>query len=105
MISNILREVGCLKKLLNFKIVRDLTEVDKNNNDRIEKKKELIDRYHEAAEEIDSGLPIPKCKPLLLVTYYDSNLVHDRVTRKSIDDVVGMVGKQILFMNQKDKLA
>ena len=67
------------------------------------KKRLLKVRYPNSAEEIDSVIPISKCKPFPLSTCYDSNLAHDRVARRSIGYVVGMVEKNILVMSQGEK--
>ena len=57
--------------------------------------------YPDSVEEIYVGLTISKHKPLPLSTFYDSDLAHDRITRRSIDDVVGMVEK--IAINHKPK--
>ena len=55
----------------------------------------------DSAEEMHSGLPMPKHKSLPLSTCYDADLAHDRVTRRSIGGVVSMVGKSIVVHKSK----
>ena len=79
----------------------DPTETHQTNNGRTANRKKLIVRHADSSEEVDSGLPIPKHKSLPLSTYYDADLAHDRVTRRSIGDVVGMVRKTIVVHKSK----
>ena len=54
-----------------------------------------------SAEEIDSVLPMPKHKSLPLLACYDADLSYDRVTRRLIGGVVGVVGKIIVIHKSK----
>ena len=57
--------------------------------------------YLDAEEEIHSGLSPPKHKPLPLVAFYDSDIAHDKDTKRSIGGVVGMVGKIAIIHDLK----
>ena len=81
--------------------MRDATEIHQKNNGRTEKIRELMARYPNSLEETDSGLPVPKHEPSPLSMHCDSDLSHDRVTRRSIGGVVGMIGKKIIIHKSK----
>ena len=63
------------------------------NNGITASRKELMMICPDAAEEIDFSLTPPRFKPLSLVTYHDSDLAHDRETRRSTGGIVGIVDK------------
>ena len=73
------------------------------NNGKIASRKELMARYPDAGEEIDSVLPPPKYKPLPLAAHYDSDLAYGRVARRSIGGVVRMVDKKATIHKTKRK--
>ena len=55
----------------------------------------------DAEEEINSGMLPPKHKLLTLVTCYDYDLAHGRVTKISIGIIVGMIGKNSIIQKPK----
>ena len=96
-IARALRIAGYLKKRSNLELVHDPMEIYQTNNGRTANRKELMVQCHDVVEEIDSGLPPPKHKPLSLPSCYDSNLAYDRVTMRSMCVVVGMIGKTAII--------
>jgi len=48
---------------------------------------------YDYTEEIDPYLPKPLLKPLSLTTYFDADLAHDTVTRKSMTGISVWVGR------------
>ena len=100
-LARTLRIVGHLKKRPNLEIVCDPTETHQTNGGRTANRKKLMVLYPDSAEEVDSGLPIPKHKSLPLSTCCDADLAHDRVTRRSIGGVAGMVGNTIIVHKSK----
>lgn len=71
----------------------DPTEMHQTSNGGAANKKELMIRCPDATEEIDSGILPSKYELLPLVTRCDSDLDHDRVTRRSICGGVVILGK------------
>ena len=67
-LARALRVAGHLKKRPNLEILCDPTEMYQTNNIRTANRKELMVRYPDKVEEIDSGLPPPKHKPLPLLS-------------------------------------
>ena len=51
-----------------------------------------LEKYPDATEEIDEGLPEPRGKPLSTTVYFDSDYDHNQVTRRSVSDVISFVG-------------
>ena len=56
----VLRIVGHFKKRPNLESVHDPTETCQTNNGRTANRREMMVHCPDSAEEIDSGLPIPK---------------------------------------------
>jgi hypothetical protein len=50
------------------------------------------EHYPEAEEELDSKFPEPLGKELTTTIFFDSDHAHDKVTRKSITGVLGLIG-------------
>ena len=50
------------------------------------------EKYPDATEEIDEGLPEPRGKPISTTVYFDSDHAHDQVTRRSVSGVISFVG-------------
>ena len=71
------------------------------NNGRTANRKEFIEHYSNASEDIESGLTPPKHESLPLVAYYDYGLAHGRVTKISTGGVIGMAGKTEIINNPK----
>ena len=76
---------GYLKKYKNRRIVVDsrdpIFEGGKNALDFPELLKEV---YPDAAEEIDTKIPIPKVDELQISAFVDSDHAHDKVTRRAM---------------------
>ena len=51
-----------------------------------------LEKYPDALEEIDEGLPEPQGKPIPSTVYFDSDHAHDQVTRCSVSGVIEFVG-------------
>ena len=51
-----------------------------------------LEKYPDALEEIDEGLPEPRGKPISTTVYFDSDHDHDLVTRRSVSGVISFVG-------------
>ena len=96
-LARVLRIVGHLKKTHNLEIVCEITEKHQTNDDRTANRREMMVCCPDSAEEIDSVLLIPKHKSLLMSTCCNSDISHDRVTRRSIGGVAGIVRKTIVI--------
>ena len=51
-----------------------------------------LEKYPDAAEEIDEGLPEPRGNPISSTVYFDSDHTHDQVTRRSVSGIIVFVG-------------
>ena len=51
-----------------------------------------LEKYPDATEEIDEGLPEPRGKPISTTVYFDSDHAHDQVMRRSVSGVISFVG-------------
>ena len=51
-----------------------------------------LEKYPDASEEIDEGLPEPRGAPISTTVYFDSDHAHDLVTRRSVSGVIAFVG-------------
>jgi hypothetical protein len=59
------------------------------------------DFYPDAAEELDTRLPIPLIDELEVTTFVDSDHAHDKVTRRSITGLLITVGRTPVFFMSK----
>ena len=78
-------------------------DINQTKNGIAANRKKLMVRHPDEVEEIDSSLLPPKLKLLPLVTCYDYDLAHDRLTRISIGGVVVMVDKTAIIHKPKSK--
>ena len=60
-----------------------------------------LEKYPNASEEIDEGLPEPRGKPLSTTVYFDSDHAHDQVTRRSVLGVISFVGSTPISWKSK----
>ena len=51
-----------------------------------------LEKYPDATEEIDEGLPEPRGNTLSTTVYFDSDHAHDQVMRRSVSGVILFVG-------------
>ena len=60
-----------------------------------------LEKYPDATEEIDEGLPEPRGKPISTTVYFDSDHAHDQVTRRSVSGVIYFVGSTPISWTNK----
>ena len=60
-----------------------------------------LEKYPDALEEIDEGLPEPHGKPIHSTVYFDSDHAHDQVTRCSVSGVIEFVGSTPISWTSK----
>ena len=63
--------------------------------------KELGDLYPEAAEELNTNLPTPLVKEIIITVFVDSDHGHDKITRRSITGLIALLGRTPVFYLSK----
>ena len=98
------RVFGYLKKYKNRRVVIDSRDPilvggkDALNMDFTELFQEV---YPDAAEEIDTKVPVPMIDELEITTFVDSDHAHDKSTRRSITGLLILVGRTPVFFSSK----
>ena len=60
--------------------------------------------YPDAAEEIDSKVPVAKIDELEITAFIDSDHAHDKMTRRSITGLLILVGRTpVYFMSKRQR--
>ena len=60
-----------------------------------------LEKYPDASEEIDEGLPDPRGKPLSTTVYFYYDHAHNQVTRRSVLGVILFVGPTPISWTRK----
>ena len=55
-----------------------------------------LEKYPDASEKIDEGLPEPRGAPISTTVYFDSDHVHDLVTRRLVSGVIVLLVQRLL---------
>jgi len=63
--------------------------------------KEWLEKYPDAMEEIDEGLPEPRGEPITSTVYFDSDHAHDQVTRRSVSGIIAFIGSTPISWTSK----
>ena len=99
-----LRVFGYLKKYNNRRVCVDSRDpILIGGKDALEKDYvELFkDAYPDAAEEVDTKVPVPLIDEMEITCFVDSDHAHDRVTRRSITGIIIVVGRTPVFFSSK----
>ena len=62
-----------------------------------------LEKYPDATEEIDEGLPEPREKPISTTVYFDFDHSHDQVTRRLVSGVILFVGLALIIGQEKGR--
>ena len=91
-----LRVFGYLKKHPNKRILVDSRDPIITGGDDVGADKlaaSFREEYPDAAEEVDTNLPIPLVEELAITAFVDSDHAHDKITRRSITGIIVLVGR------------
>ena len=62
---------------------------------------ELGALYPDSAKELDANIPTPLVEEIRITVFVDSNHGHDKVTRRSITDLIAFLGRTPAFYLSK----
>ena len=100
-----MRVFGYLTKYKNRRIVidsRDPICVGGKDGLNLDFLNMFEEAYPDAAEEIDAKVPQPRIDELEITVFVDSDLAHDRSTRRSITGLLILVGRTpVYFMSKR----
>ena len=99
-----LRVFGYLKKYKNRRIVidsKDPIRVGGKDALNVDYTELFEDTYPDAAEEIDTKVPVPMIDELEITVFVDSDHAHDKTTRRSITGILILLGRTPVFFSSK----
>ena len=95
---------GYLKKPPNRRIVvnsRDPTFLNCETGFEMDYVKEQQEGYPDACEEVDVNVPERLIDKLAITVFVDSDHAHDKVTRRSVTEMMIFVGRTPIFFSSK----
>ena len=93
-----------LKYRPNRRIMIDSNDIHfLNEEEDLEKDltKDLADEYPDVVEDVDVNLPEPLVSEIRIMTFIDSDHAHDHVKRRSISEILILVGKTPVYYRRK----
>ena len=98
------RIFGYLKKYKNRRIVidsRDPILVGGKDALNLNSPELFKEQYPDAAEEIDTKIPIPRVDEIQITAFVDSDHAYDKVTRRSITGLLILIGRTPVYFLSK----
>ena len=102
--DRVFRIFGYLKKYKNRRIVidsRDPIFVGGKDALNLNFPELFKEQYPDAAEDIDTKIPIPRVDEIQITAFVDSDHAHDKVTRRSITGLLILIGRTPVYFLSK----